>query len=177
VISPGSGDLVASAVLALGAAATLFDFRTRRIPNALTIGAAVAALVCLGVIGGWREAAWSAAGWAVGLLIFLPLFLLRGLGAGDVKLLAAFGAWLGPTGAWWVAVYGAIAGGAIAIPWLLLRGALAGTFANIWALIGFWRVMGPRPHPGLTLDSPHGLRLPYALPLALGAVATLWLRG
>ena len=165
-----------AAVIALGFAATAIDLRTRRIPNALTLGAAAAAVVCLGVVGGWRAMVWSAAGWTVGLLIFLPLFLLRGLGAGDVKLLAAFGAWLGPSGAWWVAVYGAIAGGVIAVPWLLMRGALTRTLGNIWALLVFWRLVGPRAHPGLTLDSPHAMRLPYALPLALGALATLWWR-
>jgi prepilin peptidase CpaA len=160
----------------LGAAAAWIDLRTRRIPNVLTLGAAAAAPVLLGVVGGWNAVVWSVAGWCMGLVLFLPLFLLRGMGAGDVKLLAAFGAWLGPAGAWWVAVYGGIAGGLIAIPWLLFRGALARTLGNIWALFGYWRLAGPRPHPELSLESPRVLRLPYALPLALGAAATLWLR-
>jgi prepilin peptidase CpaA len=164
------------AVVVLGALAALSDLRTRRIPNSLTLGSAVVAALFYSAAIGWHALLWSAAGWCMGLLLFLPLFLLRGMGAGDVKLLAAFGAWLGPAGAWWVAIYGAIAGGAIAIPWLLCRGALGRTLGNVWALVGFWRVAGLRPHPELTVDSPRVLRLPYALPLAVGACATLWLR-
>jgi prepilin peptidase CpaA len=120
--------------------------------------------------------AWSGAGWAVGLLLFLPLFLLRGMGAGDVKLLAAFGAWLGPAGAFWTAIYGGVAGGVLAAPLLLARGALGRTLSNVWGLIGFWRLAGVRPHPGLTLETPGAMRLPYALPIAIGALLTLWWR-
>jgi prepilin peptidase CpaA len=166
----------AVAVVALGVVAAGFDLRTRRIPNALTVGAAAVAPVFFAAVVGWHAVLWSVAGWCMGLLLFLPLFLLRGMGAGDVKLLAAFGAWLGPAGAWWVAIYGSIAGGVIAIPWLLCRGALGRTLGNMGALVGFWRIAGPRPHPELTIDSPRALRLPYALPLAVGACATLWLR-
>ena len=65
------------------------------------------------------------AGWIVGLLVFLPLFALRAMGGGDVKLLAAFGAWLGPALVFWVAVYGAIAGGLLALLLVLWRGPAA----------------------------------------------------
>ena len=171
-----TSEATAIAVVALGVLAAISDLRTRRIPNALTLGAAVVAPMFFGAVIGWQAVLWSVAGWCMGLLLFLPLFLLRGMGAGDVKLLAAFGAWLGPAGAWWVAIYGGIAGGAIAIPWLLFRGALGRTFGNVRALLGFWRLVGLRPHPELTVDSPRTLRLPYALPLAVGACATLWLR-
>jgi prepilin peptidase CpaA len=171
-----ASEAAAIAVVVLGVLASLSDLRTRRIPNSLTLGAAIVAPMFFGVIVGWHAALWSVAGWCMGLLLFLPLFLLRGMGAGDVKLLAAFGAWLGPAGAWWVAIYGGIAGGAIAIPWLLWRGALGRTLSNAWALLGFWRLAGLRPHPELTVDSPRALRLPYAVPLAVGACATLWLR-
>ena len=61
----------------------------------------------------------------VGLLLFLPLFALRAMGGGDVKLLAAFGAWLGPVLVFWVAVYGAIAGGVLALLLVLWRAGCA----------------------------------------------------
>ena len=62
-------------------------------------------------------AAWAfaAAGWATGLALFVPLYALGGMGAGDVKLLGAIGAWLGPMGAVWTGLYGAIAGGVLAL--------------------------------------------------------------
>jgi prepilin peptidase CpaA len=166
----------AIAVVALGAAATVTDWRTRRIPNALTFGAAAVAVAFSVATGGLRDGLWSLAGFGVGLLIFLPLFALRALGGGDVKLLAAIGAWLGPSLVGWVAVYGAIAGGVLAIPWLVWRGLLRGTLANTWGLLLHWRHSGLKPHPVVTLDNPEAMRMPYALPIALGALATVWLR-
>ena len=72
------------------------DIRTRRIPNVLTFGATIAALVFHGSTAGTSGLATSVGGWMVGAALFLPVFALRGMGAGDVKLLAAVGAWLGP---------------------------------------------------------------------------------
>jgi prepilin peptidase CpaA len=164
------------AVLALGAVAAATDVASRRIPNALTFGAASVAFAFGAAVGGWHHLGWSAAGWLVGLLLFLPLFALRAMGGGDVKLLAAFGAWLGPALVVWVAVYGAIAGGALALVLVLWRGRLGTTIANMWAIVAHWRLAGLKPHPVVTLDNPDAVRMPYALPIALGALATLWLR-
>jgi prepilin peptidase CpaA len=169
-------DAPSIAVVALGAVAAATDAATRRIPNVLTVGAAAVALAFGAAIGGWHGLGWSAAGWLVGLLIFLPLFALRAMGGGDVKLLAAFGAWLGPVLVCWVAIYGAIAGGALALPLVLWRGRLRTTLVNMWGIVTHWRLAGLQPHPVVTLDNPGALRMPYALPIALGAVVTLWLR-
>lgn len=169
-------DAPSIAVVALGAAAAVVDTATRRIPNALTIGAAAVALAFGAALGGWHGLAWSAAGWLVGLLVFLPLFALRALGGGDVKLLAAIGAWLGPGLVFWVAVYGAIAGGVLAIPLVLWRGRFRATVTNMWGLVAHWRAAGVQAHPVVTLDNPQAARMPYALPIALGALVTLWLR-
>ena len=80
---------------ALAALACVSDLRTRRIPNALTFGAALRAgrFTCHRRRDGRGR---SLGGWLLGVVLFFPLFALRGLGAGDVKLLAALGAWLGP---------------------------------------------------------------------------------
>jgi prepilin peptidase CpaA len=164
------------AVLALGAAAAAIDAATRRIPNALTVGAAAVALAFAAATGGVSGLGWSVAGWIVGLLLFLPLFALHAKGAGDVKLLAAFGAWLGPALVCWVAVYGAIAGGLLALLLVLWRGRLREAIANMWAIVTHWCLSGFRPHPVVTLDNPGAVRMPGALSIALGALATLWLR-
>ena len=84
------------AVLVLGTAAAATDATTRRIPNALTFGPRRSRVAFAAATGGVHGLGWSVAGWIVGLLLFLPLFALRAMGGGDVKLLAAFGAWLGP---------------------------------------------------------------------------------
>jgi prepilin peptidase CpaA len=169
------------AVIVTGASAAIWDLRTRRIPNGLTLGSAAIAVAFRaiasgGVHEGFVAGGWSAAGWLVGFLLLLPIYVLRGLGAGDVKLLAAFGAWLGPLAACWVAVYGGIAGGLLALPLLVAQRAMRRTASRVWDLIAFWRVAGLRPHPALTLDAPGAIRMPYALPIAIGAVLTMWWR-
>jgi prepilin peptidase CpaA len=175
---PGAAAL---AVVVTGVGASVWDVRTRRIPNALTFGSAAVALAFHAIDAGSLAAVpgallWSAAGWLVGFLLFLPLFLLGGMGAGDVKLLAALGAWLGPGAVCWVAIYGSIAGGVMALPVIVARRAVGRTWSNVWGLIGFWRLAGVRPHPALTLETPGAIRLPYALPIFAGALLTLWWR-
>ena len=169
-------DAPSIAVLLLGAAASAIDWTTRRIPNALTFGAAAAGLAFAAATGGLEALGWSAAGFGVGIALFLPLFALRAMGGGDVKLLGAFGAWLGPALVCWVAVYGAIAGGIVALPLIVWRGRFRATMVNLWALVTHWRVAGLKPHPVVTLENPEAVRMPYALPISLGALATLWLR-
>ncbi len=69
------------------------------------------------------------------------------MGAGDVKLLAALGAWVGPATAVWMALYAGIAGGVFAVVVSLYGGDLARVLGNVWGLLMFWRVMGVQPHP------------------------------
>src|SRR5438132_1059179 len=90
--------LLNAGVLLVGFVACGFDLRTRRIPNALTFGAALLGLVFHAVIGGVSGFGSSLGGLATGLAIFFPIFALGGLGGGDVKLLACIGAWVGADG-------------------------------------------------------------------------------
>ena len=164
------------AVLSVATAACVFDLRYKRIPNLLTFGAAAAALVYAGVTGGVTGVGLSLGGWGVGCAIFVPWFLLGGMGAGDVKLLAALGAWLGPSDALWTGLYAGLAGGPLALLVSALRGYLKQSFTNLWCLLMFWRVSGVQPMPGLTLRTAASPRLPYAVPIAVGALVTVWLR-
>src|SRR6266851_5227366 len=161
-------------VLAIGGAG--WDLSTRRVPNVLTFGAAAVAVVYFAVAGGTAGATWSALGWATGLALFLPLFAVGALGAGDVKLLAAFGAWLGPAGALWSALLAAILGGVMALGVAAVNGYLTQAFRNLYLILGVWRAAGPRPVEGLTLDDAPGPRLAGALPIAAGALLALLLR-
>ena len=163
------------AVVALVLAASVCDLKSRRVPNALTLGAAVIAVATHVVLSGWSGLVFAVSGWAVGLVLFFPVFALGGMGAGDVKLLAAIGAWLGPTDAVWTALYGVFAGGLMALFVALARGYTRTALRNVWAMLRFWRVAGVRPVEGLTLNSSAGPRLPYALPIAVGVMVTLWM--
>ena len=156
------------------ALACISDLRTRRIPNVLTFSAAALALLFHLVTGGFPALGWSVAGWIVGALLFLPIFALRGMGGGDVKLLAAVGAWLGPTQVAIVALATSVAGGAIAIVVALGYGYLKQAFSNLYLLLMHWRVVGVRPLEQITLRGTKGPRLAYAIPIAIGTVVTIW---
>jgi prepilin peptidase CpaA len=163
-------------VLAVALVAAGWDIATRRIPNALTFGAAVVAVAAQAYVGGWPGAVLALAGWAVGVALFFPVFALGGMGAGDVKLMGAIGAWLGPAAAVWVALYSGIAGG---IGGLLVAGCsgyLRQMFINVWCLLMHWRVAGLRPAPELTLSTHRGPRLAYAVPVLAGLMVTIWLQ-
>ena len=162
--------------LAIAIAACITDLRSRRIPNVLTFGAALAALAFHFISGGSSDALASARGWLLGIALFFPIFALGGLGAGDVKLLGALGAWLGAPTVFMVAIYAAIAGGVCGIAVALASGYLATAYQNVKYMFRFWTTVGIRPVEGLTLEQGHGPRLAYAVPMLAGLLVTLWLR-
>jgi prepilin peptidase CpaA len=161
-------------VLALVAA--FWDLRTRRIPNLLTFGAALMAIAAHGYASGLSGAGWSLVGWCVGVLFFFPIFALGGMGAGDVKLLAALGAWLGPGPVVWVALFSLIAGGALGLLVAVGSGYVTQALMNIWWMGRFWLAEGPKPVPEVTLATHKGPRLAYAVPVFAGLMVTLWLK-
>ena len=89
--------VVALAVVLVTAIGT--DVRSSRIPNWLTFSAMGFALVVHPWLGGLQEAIFSLAGLGAGLGLFLILYVSGSIGAGDVKLMAAVGAIVGPYGA------------------------------------------------------------------------------
>ena len=156
--------------------AVFCDLRTRRIPNVLTFGAALLAIAVHGYLGGWSGAGMAILGWVAGAAFFFPLFALGGMGAGDVKLLAALGAWLGPAATVWVALFSAIAGGAMGLIVSVWSGYLTQAIVNISWMFRFWRASGPKPVPDVTLATHKGPRLAYAVPVFAGLMVALWLR-
>jgi prepilin peptidase CpaA len=161
-------------VAIVGMAACVWDLRTQRIPNALTLSAAVAAIVFHAATAGWSGAGFSVSGWLVGTLIFFPFFVVRGMGAGDVKLLAAFGAWLGPRDVLYAAAATAVIGALFALAVIIARHRTQKTFTHMSAMISSWTVEGVRALPGLTLAEPSRLALCYSLPITAGALVTIW---
>ena len=159
-----------------GIVASAWDLRTRRIPQLLTFGGALAAFVFHSINGGWNAGVASATGWAVGIAIFFVPFALGGLGAGDVKLLGAIGAWLGPMNAIWVGLYAGAAGGVLAIFVALTKGYLFQAVGNVGVMLAYWRLHGIRPLPEITLEHSRGPRLAYAVPILAGTLVTLWLK-
>ena len=167
---------VHAVALSIAAVACVFDVRTRRIPNWLTFGAAAAALVFHAVTGGVSGAGQSVAGWALGVALLIAPYALGGMGGGDVKLVGALGAWLGPGETFWLAMYTGIAGAGVALVVSAWHGYLRQALSNVWLLLAHWRVNGLRPLPELTLATSRGPRLAYAVPILVGTVVMVWLR-
>ena len=160
--------LSASTLILCLALACVTDIRERRIPNALVAATAVAG-IGFSLLGRPSVAGFAAAvgGMATGLAVWLPFYILGMLGAGDVKLFAAAGAWLGPLGAVKAAALTAFAGGALA---LVLMLAHVGPGLTVLRLL-----MAVRDPMSLrTAASPRSSRMPYALAIAAGVVGTLW---
>jgi prepilin peptidase CpaA len=111
-------NLLTASLLAI---AVIWDVRSRRIPNQLTIGVAALGIVLQVLLQGWLGAQQAALGWLVGFALLLLPCLLGWVGGGDVKLLAAVGALQGPTLAFWSGLYGIAVGGLFSSVILLRR--------------------------------------------------------
>lgn len=111
--------------VAWAAVAAFWDLRTRRIPNWLTLPAALLGLALNVAISGSDGLRQSGLGLLAGLALLSIPFAIGGMGAGDVKMLAAIGAFAGPAFAFQTFLFGALAGGLIAVVVLLRRSHLS----------------------------------------------------
>lgn len=100
------------------------DLRTRKIPNYLTLGAALAGLTFNLIVAGWGGLVDGLLGLLLGFGFLILPYLMGGMGAGDVKALAALGAWLGPKGTLYLCCYMGLAGGLMALAVLAWKGLL-----------------------------------------------------
>lgn len=164
----------ASATLC-AATGAVFDVRSRRIPNLLTLSAIPAGLLLHWGLGGWRQLGSSLVAGLICGGIFLVFYLAGGMGAGDVKLITAAGCLAGLSGAGWLLILTALAGGVMAIALALYRRRLKETLVNMTALLLHHRFAGLTPHPELNIDNRQALSLPYALAIAVGSAGTLCL--
>jgi prepilin peptidase CpaA len=94
--------------------AAAVDMRRQRIPNAISLGGALLGLALWTRHEGFAGLEAGLAGWLVGAALFLPFYLLKGIGAGDVKLMAAVGVCLGAYHTLWAGITVAVTGGVIA---------------------------------------------------------------
>jgi prepilin peptidase CpaA len=108
-------------IVIVGVAAVLEDLTRRRISNWTSGGALIAGLILHFVQKGWTGAMHSLFGSAIGFCVFLIFYLLGGMGGGDVKLMAGFGALLGDSQIVPAAMLTAISGGLMAVVYLAVR--------------------------------------------------------
>jgi prepilin peptidase CpaA len=159
---------VACAVL-LAVVAGWTDFRSRRIPNWLTVpGLAVGVAVNVAAAG-WTGLKTSLLGAGLGLLLLLPFVLLRSLGAGDWKLAGALGAFVGAGVLVNLLMASVFVAGIMAAALVIYKGRVRQTLRNMGRLLislATFRLPGSE----VSLDNPQSLRVPYGVALAFTVV-------
>jgi prepilin peptidase CpaA len=160
---------VAVPVTLLVALAARADVRTRTIPNRLTFPALLLGIGAHAALSGMAGLTSALAGLAVAGGVLVPGYLARWMGAGDVKLMAAVGAWIG----WPLAVTAVLAslvmGGILSLVVAIRRGVLRK------ALTGAAWIAQSALSPGAPVPGTTGVRFPFALAVLAGTIITYWL--
>lgn len=158
----GTGVLLTLVVLAAAR-----DVRTGRIPNQLIVAGVAAALV-LRAAAGWGALLDGLLGLGLGLVVFFPLFALRAMGGGDVKLVAMACAFLGPERGLVALLATAVAGGVMALAAAWRQRVLLPVLFGSGEVIRHWATLGRSGNP-TNLASPGATSIPYGVAIAVGA--------
>ncbi|MFZ0322430.1 MAG: A24 family peptidase [Candidatus Sulfotelmatobacter sp.] len=158
--------VVLGLAVAFAVAAGVMDWRSRRIPNWLTVPALVVGIVANTAVGGLAGAKFALLGAGLGLLLLLPFVFLRSLGAGDWKLAGALGAFVG-----WEVLLNLLMGsvfvaGIMAFGLVIYKRRLMETLRNIGRMLASMLTFR-MPGAEVSLDNPQSLKIPYGVALAL----------
>ncbi len=163
-------------LICLVAQAAVTDLALRKIPNVLILSGLLLALL-LHMLGGlhWAPLTQWIAGSVAGFFLFLPLYLLRGMAAGDVKLMAMVGSFVGPLMALKVAVLATLIGGAMGLLMLLFNGRWRDGWCNLVTICKPLLLRGlGMPLQAVPLAPGAGVGgIPYGLAIALATMAML----
>ena len=170
-LSPNT--VYAFAALAFAAAGAIAGVRSRSIPNFISASGIGAGLLLHLALGGWRSLLSAALAGTLAGGMFLLFYLAGGMGASDVKLMAAVCCLAGLAAVAQILVGAALAGGLAGLLVALFRRCTKATLANVGRLPAHHGSAGPRPHPELNLHHPRALRLPYGLAIAAGAATSV----
>jgi prepilin peptidase CpaA len=165
-----TGILIPAIVLA-----SWIDYRQRRVPNWLNGALALAGFIVQGSLFGVEGLQAAFLGLSVGFGVLIVPWLMGGMGAGDVKLMMAIGAWIGP----WLTLLsfcvGGLVGGAIALVMIAAAGKTWAAYANLMTIAHkvssrerVFSEFGSAKSFGNT-----SALLPYGVPLTIGTL-TVW---
>jgi prepilin peptidase CpaA len=174
----GTISLSHEVLVATVCAAAVIDVRTYRVPNWLTLGAVAGGILLNTIwptpgVNGW----WAAVGVLAGFACTLPFYVLHVMGAGDVKLMAAIGAFLGVPDVFGAVLYSFIAGGVAAIAFALWRRSFRRMTTNVASIaqgLLFAALTGTRASADLPQGQSTG-KLPYGLAICAGTLAWVFL--
>jgi prepilin peptidase CpaA len=153
--------------------AAVIDGYKLKVPNWLTFPLVLSGWVFGAVSGGWPGLGESLLGTVVGLALLLPLYAVGGMGAGDVKLLAGVGAWVGATTTFYAFCVSAVIGGVIALGMVLWRRSWRHHKDQLITIVNEMVTIG-NPTELATIAAARKssmLLLPYGIPIAIGSIA------
>lgn len=145
------------------------DWRSRRIPNWLTVPTLFLGIGVNTLALGWAGAKQSLLGAGLGLGLLLPFVLVRSLGGGDWKLVGALGAFLGPPRLIAVLLVAALVAGAIAVVLIVWKKRIGQTLRNLLHILASLFTLH-LPGPELSLDNPESLKVPFGVAVAVAVV-------
>lgn len=158
----------AVAVLAAGAAGWT-DLRSRRIPNWITAPALVLGIALQSWASGWTGAKSALLGAALGFGLLLPFALIRGIGMGDLKLVTALGAFLGPQALISVLIVTIFLNGLIAMIMIARQHRVRQTLHNLAHMLGAFFSLH-LPGSELTIDNPQLVKVPFGVAFAIAVI-------
>jgi|SRR5579862_1469402 len=161
--------LIVGALVALAGAMT--DIRSARIPNRLTYSALLAGVLFRVAVLGLPGLKSGLVGMLVAGGLFLLLFVLGAMGGGDMKLMAAVGAWVGSAQVITLILAAALAGGVLAIGRMIFFNMLGETIRNTIQLVRYRLTSGLQPHPELNVQTSGSQRVPFGVAIAVGALS------
>lgn len=145
------------------------DWRSRRIPNWLTVPALLLGIAANSLALGWSGAKESLLGAGLGLGLLLPFVLVRSLGGGDWKLIGALGAFLGPPRLIAVLVVTIFVAGAMAVVLVVWKRRVGHTLRNLGRMLAALFTLH-LPGPEVSLDNPESLKVPFGVAVAVAVV-------
>jgi prepilin peptidase CpaA len=157
--------------LALAVFGGWLDWRSRRIPNWLTVPALLLGIGAKTLAAGWPGTKSALEGSGLGLGLLLPFVLARGLGAGDWKLMGALGAFLGPARLVVILLGTVLIAAIMAVVEMVRRKRVKQTLVNLWTLLLIVLTFGHHAaRDNITLDNPGLMALPFGVATALATV-------
>jgi prepilin peptidase CpaA len=171
----GFGELMLAVIVPAMALGCWSDLRRHRVPNWLNASIAVTGLIAQAAYRGWSGLGTGVLGLFVGLGLLIVLWAMKGMGAGDVKFMAALGTWLGPQLAFYAVIAGGLAGGVIAVGLILYRRCWREASANlgvVWVKMCTVETAFSEFGSAKSLSRSTGV-LPYAVPLSIGTLTVV----
>lgn len=166
-------DQLSAAAFGVSLFGGVFDLVTRRVPNWLTFPAMAAGIVAQGWLIGLPGLLDGALGVLLGFGIFFPVYALGYMGAGDVKLMMAVGAFAGWQFCLRAAIAAVVFGGTFALADIVLRGRLPAVVRNTYSFLRSLLVPGLVAEP-LKLDKER--KFTFGICIALGSAAVIILK-